>query len=162
MKSHLRTHMKNILRILPRAHFEEANLKLRNNITSDPRWEFVTRVCSYTNFKNELPTSAFNLEVVSSGRELLLPEVTSDKTLTMKPANQIKVERGLTLVLVPGLAFSPGGFRLGRGWGCYDRFIREMRGDPSIIFTGVCFQCQFIESVPQDPWDAPLQEILVI
>lgn len=162
MKSHLRSHIKTILRNLPRDHFEEANTKFRDMVTSDPRWEFVTKVCSYTSFKTELPTSALNLEVVNSGRGLFLPEVTPERSLVMKPANQFLERRGLTLVLVPGLAFSPEGHRLGRGWGCYDRFIRETKHDPSIIFTGVCFRCQLFENISQDPWDVPLQEVIVI
>jgi 5-formyltetrahydrofolate cyclo-ligase len=162
MKVHLRTHIKGILRSLPRDKFEEANLKLRDMVVSDPRWEFVTRVCSYASFKTELPTSALNIEVVNTGRGLFLPEVTPEKSLVMKPANDFLERRGLTLVLVPGLAFSSEGDRLGRGWGCYDRFIRETRQDPSIIFTGVCFRCQLFESIPQDSWDVRLQEVLVI
>lgn len=154
--------MKTILKNLPGTQFEEADLQLRDLVVSDPRWEFVTRVCSYTSFKTELPTSALNLEVVNSGRGLFLPQVTPEKSLVMRPANHFLERRGLTLVLVPGLAFSPEGERLGRGWGCYDRFIHATRDDPSIIFTGVCFRCQLFESIPQDSWDVRLQEVLVI
>lgn len=162
MKSQFRANIKGILKTLPRERFEEANLKLHERITSDLRWEFVTRVCSYESFKTELPTSALNLEVVKSGRGLFVPEVTPERNLIMIPKNIFQERRGLTLVLVPGLAFSPEGHRLGRGWGCYDRFIRETRQDPSMIYMGVGFRCQLFESVPFDSWDVPVDEVVLV
>lgn len=161
MKSHFRAHVKTILKTLPREMFEEANLELRARVTSDPRWEFVTRVCSYESFKTELPTSALNLEVVNSGRGLYLPEVSEDRSLKMVPINHVNEQRGLTLVVVPGMAFSPEGHRLGRGWGCYDRFIRETRQDPSMMYVGVGFKCQLFESIPKEDWDVPVREIII-
>lgn len=62
-------------------------------------------------------------------------------------------------VLVPGVAFSPNGYRLGRGKGYYDKFLSKY----SDLFTvGVCFREQFFLDIPTEPHDVPMQRVLVI
>ena len=56
----------------------------------------------------------------------------------------------LDLVVVPGLAFSSDGKRLGRGKSFYDRFLPLV---PRAAFVGVCYPCQVVEQIPADPWD---------
>ena len=62
------------------------------------------------------------------------------------------------LVLVPGLAFTRDGRRLGRGGGFYDRLL----GDPLLKArrVGVCFEAQIIESVPLEGHDERVEEVL--
>ena len=56
----------------------------------------------------------------------------------------------LDLVVVPGVAFSSDGRRLGRGKSFYDRFLPLV---PRAAFVGVCYPCQLVEQIPADPWD---------
>ena len=56
----------------------------------------------------------------------------------------------LDLVVVPGVAFSSDGKRLGRGKSFYDRFLPLV---PRATFVGVCYPCQVVEQIPADPWD---------
>lgn len=56
------------------------------------------------------------------------------------------------LWLVPGIAFSPDGGRIGRGAGFYDRLLARARG----VFCGVLFECQTMEAVPVEPHDCLL------
>ena len=56
----------------------------------------------------------------------------------------------LDLVVVPGVAFSSDGKRLGRGKSFYDRFLPLL---PRAAFVGVCYPCQVVEQIPADPWD---------
>ena len=56
----------------------------------------------------------------------------------------------LDLVVVPGVAFSSDGKRLGRGESFYDRFLPLV---PRAAFVGVCYPCQVVEQIPADPWD---------
>jgi 5-formyltetrahydrofolate cyclo-ligase len=61
-------------------------------------------------------------------------------------------------VLVPGVAFSPNGYRLGRGKGYYDKFLSKY----SNLFTvGVCFREQFFLDIPTEPHDIPMQKVIV-
>ena len=61
-------------------------------------------------------------------------------------------------VLVPGVAFSPNGYRLGRGKGYYDKFLSKY----SNLFTvGVCFREQFYLDIPTEPHDIPMHKVIV-
>ena len=65
----------------------------------------------------------------------------------------------LSLVIVPGLAFSPSGVRLGFGGGYYDRLLPRCAG---AMVIGVCFDVQIVESLPSEPHDHPVDGLAVI
>ena len=64
----------------------------------------------------------------------------------------------LDLVLVPGMAFSPTGQRLGRGGGFYDRFLSHSEGR---IFTcGLALAQQILPDLPVEPHDQSMDMIV--
>lgn len=65
----------------------------------------------------------------------------------------------LTLILVPGLAFSrEDGARLGRGGGFYDRFLA--RPEVQARRVGICFEAQVFPSIPCEGHDARVDELM--
>ena len=64
----------------------------------------------------------------------------------------------LDVVVVPGLAFTPGGDRLGQGGGWYDRLLPLLADD--CVRIGVCFTEQLVEELPIEPHDARLHVVL--
>jgi 5-formyltetrahydrofolate cyclo-ligase len=62
------------------------------------------------------------------------------------------------LVVVPGLAFTRDGSRLGRGGGFYDRYLRAT--PERTVKIGVCFQFQIVESIPCEAHDISMDEIV--
>ncbi|MCH8552537.1 MAG: 5-formyltetrahydrofolate cyclo-ligase [Natronospirillum sp.] len=64
----------------------------------------------------------------------------------------------LDLVLVPGVAFSPLGDRLGNGAGYYDRLLPSTR--PDCCHVGIAFECQVFHKIPTDPHDRPMHYVL--
>ena len=62
-------------------------------------------------------------------------------------------------ILVPGVAFSPNGYRLGRGKGYYDKFLSKYT---NLFTVGVCFREQFYLDIPTEPHDIPMQRVLVV
>lgn len=62
----------------------------------------------------------------------------------------------LDLVLVPGVAFTLAGGRLGRGKGYFDRLLADVPG----LKCGVAFDCQIVPEVPLEPHDVHLNCIL--
>ncbi|MGH6860796.1 MAG: 5-formyltetrahydrofolate cyclo-ligase [Phyllobacterium sp.] len=66
-----------------------------------------------------------------------------------------------TLMLVPLAAFDGRGHRIGYGAGYYDRAIARLQAinrNPRLI--GVAFDCQQVETVPDEAHDVPLAAIL--
>jgi len=57
------------------------------------------------------------------------------------------------LILVPGLAFTLQGFRLGYGGGYYDRLLAQPGHAPTL---GACFQALLLEELPHEPHDVPV------
>lgn len=62
------------------------------------------------------------------------------------------------VVVLPGLAFDPGGHRLGRGRGYYDRAFGAFGGSPLRI--GVGHAWQILERVPHDSRDRRVDAIV--
>ena len=64
----------------------------------------------------------------------------------------------IDLVIVPGVAFDKKRNRLGRGKGCYDRFLKTLPADtPSI---GLAFDFQIIPSVPSHKHDVSVKKLI--
>jgi 5-formyltetrahydrofolate cyclo-ligase len=64
----------------------------------------------------------------------------------------------LDLVIVPGVAFDKKGNRLGRGKGCYDRFLKRIpKETPSI---GLAFDFQILPKVPAKQHDVSVNKVL--
>ena len=61
--------------------------------------------------------------------------------------------------IVPGLAFTRTGGRLGYGGGWYDRLLAGT--DPSDILLGVAYPFQMVEELPSEPHDIRLTDVVV-
>jgi 5-formyltetrahydrofolate cyclo-ligase len=98
----------------------------------------------------------------------LLPRAYTPAALTrgafgiMEPqgAPLLQLSRG-DLIVVPGVAFDVQGYRLGRGRGYYDRFL-SLPAFSSAYRIGCCFDFQLIDSVPREPHDVCVDEILSV
>jgi 5-formyltetrahydrofolate cyclo-ligase len=63
----------------------------------------------------------------------------------------------LDVVVVPGLAFTPDGRRLGQGGGHYDRFLTRLR--PDCVTIGACFAEQLVDDLPTEPHDTTVEHV---
>ena len=67
------------------------------------------------------------------------------------------VAQDIGIILVPAIAFTREGKRLGRGAGFYDRFLR---GFPQALRLGIAFAEQLSNSLPEEEWDERVDIIL--
>lgn len=58
-------------------------------------------------------------------------------------------------ILVPGMAFTKEGFRLGRGKGYYDKYL----AGKSCFRAGICFAEQMIKELPLGKFDQKLDQV---
>ncbi|MDR1786751.1 MAG: 5-formyltetrahydrofolate cyclo-ligase [Spirochaetaceae bacterium] len=159
-----------------------------------PAYRRAGALLSYLPLPLEADTTPVNTRTLLDGKLLCLPRITGPGRLEICPvdparsipsqtapgalgvaeplgpalsledlAGRLSPERGL-LVLAPGLAFSLGGGRLGRGGGYYDRLIPRLRaaslGRFGLWVAGFCFDFQVVPALPMDAWDAPVDFVL--
>lgn len=65
---------------------------------------------------------------------------------------------GVEMIVVPGVAFDRQNHRMGRGRGFYDRLLKST---PNAYKVGVCFDFQMVDNVPVEPFDVPMDEVVV-
>lgn len=76
---------------------------------------------------------------------------------TMHPKHGIRAKSSeIDMIVVPGVAFDRSGFRLGRGKGFYDRYLKRCHG----VKVGVCLSHQLVDSVPTEPHDHRLDLVI--
>jgi 5-formyltetrahydrofolate cyclo-ligase len=66
--------------------------------------------------------------------------------------------KDLDLVIVPGVAFDKQGNRLGRGRGCYDRFLNSM--PKHIPLIGLAFDFQILPVIPAKHYDVSVHKVI--
>ena len=77
----------------------------------------------------------------------------------MEPADAEIVSPGEVCAwIVPGLAFTRDGRRLGYGGGWYDRFLAAASEDS--LRLGVAYSFQVVEDLPAEPHDIPLTAVV--
>ncbi len=101
--------------------------------------------------KGEIEVLLLDETPAFSGADWRLNHADLDKAKTV-PISDVD------LILAPGLAFTPGGKRLGRGGGFYDRLLSRKRNDARVM--GVCFDLQLLDEIPEEPHDAPMDAIV--
>ena len=63
------------------------------------------------------------------------------------------------LVIIPGLAFSKDGYRLGYGKGHFDRYLNN---NQNILTVGVCLKEQLIDNFPVESHDRKLTFMILV
>jgi len=134
-------------------------------------------VMFYIAFGGEVNTEEMIREAKKIGKLICVPICRKNKE-TMQPAifeEHAKLKKGpygvlepvsealvkpedLDLIIVPGLAFDKKGNRLGRGKGCYDRFLSKLsENTPSI---GLAFDFQILPLIPTTSYDISVDKII--
>lgn len=132
-------------------------------------------VMAFMGTARELDTDPLAARLAAEGRTLVLPRVVGDDLEAALPGETwatgafgIREPTGpvvdvavIDLVVVPGVAFTAAGARLGHGKGYYDRFLSGLAGRghrPAVV--GVCFAEQLVDTLPLDPHDVVMDRVL--
>ncbi|MCE9622702.1 MAG: 5-formyltetrahydrofolate cyclo-ligase [Actinomycetia bacterium] len=136
-----------------------------------PGYRAATSVMAFVGMNSEPDTESLFGLIAAEGKRLLLPRVegselvvcAGDGPLTTSsfgvqeptgPALGLDV---VDFVIVPGLAFTKAGDRLGYGGGFYDRFLPRVMAPNA----GVCFREQLLDDVPTHEGDVRVQQVVV-
>ena len=66
--------------------------------------------------------------------------------------------RELDLVMVPGVAFTRDGARMGNGQGYYDRLLHRVRPEAPLI--ALAYECQLFTELPVSPHDVYMDKVI--
>ncbi|MEM6759947.1 MAG: 5-formyltetrahydrofolate cyclo-ligase [Pseudomonadota bacterium] len=64
------------------------------------------------------------------------------------------------ILIVPLVAFTRSGWRLGYGGGFYDRTLQQLRGRRATLAVGFAYAAQEVAELPLEPTDQPLDLIV--
>ncbi len=139
------------------------------HILGSPAYRKAHQILSYAALADEVDLSAVRLAAYADGKRLFLPAVTpGEPTVTFhevrlgeelregfqgvpEPLCGDPPAAGQSLTLVPGRAFTAEGGRVGRGMGCYDRVLVDLKKlGPT---AGVAYDCQLMDMVPVMEFD---------
>jgi 5-formyltetrahydrofolate cyclo-ligase len=74
-----------------------------------------------------------------------------------EPERMVDVEQ-LDIVIVPGVAFSRGGGRMGNGQGYYDRLLDRVRPDCPLV--ALCYESQLFDNLIVGPHDVFMDKVV--
>lgn len=182
-KKALRTRIKSFIKSLRQQNspnrLQQESQALAERLECHPRFREARRVLLFCSLPDE-PDTLPILERWGEKKQLLLPVVVGDDLEVRAYHGTASLRRGafnileptgerldenrdpLTehdLIVVPGVAFTADGCRLGRGRGYYDRLL--LRPAFSRAYTlGYAFSFQLVESLPVESHDVRLDEVL--
>jgi 5-formyltetrahydrofolate cyclo-ligase len=136
-------------------------------------------VLLYAHHGNEVATDDLAKELIKKGKAVAYPKITNvpglmtlwrirnldalvphkhgirapDVTLS-SPTEPINID----CVIYPGIAFTKGLSRLGRGGGYYDRYLTRLPA--STVRIGVCFDGQLRETLPEEAHDQRVDAVI--
>ena len=148
---------------------------LHNNLFSMPEFVAANTVMLFANLPDEIATFSLIDKSIAMGKKIFLPVINGDDMTAcefkgeykigkydikepLTPHSSLLTPHSIDFILVPGVAFSPNGYRLGRGKGYYDKFLSKQT---DLFTVGVCFREQFFLDIPTEPHDIPMRKVIV-
>jgi 5-formyltetrahydrofolate cyclo-ligase len=76
-----------------------------------------------------------------------------------EPQNSVGVDAGeIDAIVVPGVAFTMDGARMGRGKGYYDKYLSQ--SGCRALKIGVCYREQVVPDIPTEPHDVKMDTVI--
>ncbi len=142
-KPSLRASMRTLRRSLPER--DERSEELWRHLIELPAVAVAETVLAFTSVLGEPETRSLFVWCAATGRLVAVPEADIEASWP-------------DIVVVPGLAFTTAGDRLGQGGGWYDRFLPQVRADCTTI--GVCFAEQILDTLPVEDHDVTMDHVV--
>ena len=131
-------------------------------------------IYGYLPYNQEVRTTAMLQQALEDGKKVAVPKCYGDEMRFIYLEDLSQVEKGYcgipepiedgpvaddpnALVLMPGLAFTKEGLRMGYGGGFYDKFLASEPGHPTLA---LCYDFQMVEHIPTNAYDVPVDVVL--
>jgi len=164
---------------LSAAYVADVSRAVQERLLQSASYAAATALVLYAAKDNEIQTGLIFAAALAAGRRVLFPRVlrASGELLLVRVHGPAELAPGAfgvleptgaetvpvaslgrALICVPGLAFTPGGQRLGRGGGYYDRLLAG--AGPQSLSAGLAYGFQVLDQLPQSLGDQRLNLIL--
>ena len=171
-KSSLRRHIRSLKAATPPDEREAASCALCQHIADHPRFIAAHTILLYYPLPDEVDVRPLLQHF--RDKQFLLPAVVGDDLELRAYRGKDSLRRGafgileptgdaftdydsIQLAIVPGVAFTPDGRRLGRGRGYYDRLLPHLTRAYKL---GVCWSFQLLDDIPAEPHDSLMDSVI--
>ena len=162
---------------LPPTYYKDAGLAMTRLIRDWPGFREARSVLAFMPIKGEVDILPMVREILEAGKTLYLPRVDSTKKGLMSAVEVASLDdlvsgtwgirepakdkpaaspQAIDLVIVPCLAASRDGLRMGKGGGFYDRFMKGYRGETILL----CPEAFILDRVPMGYFDIAYSYVL--
>lgn len=174
-KQHLRQTVRALERSLPERYKAESSRIIAHRLVSMPAYQAAGTVFCFVGARREIDTSAILANALSAGKRLCVPLCVGDGLMELRqitspeqllpgaygileppPESPLTDPDTVDLAVLPCLACSHSGHRLGQGGGFYDRFLSHYRGGAVLL----CRERLTREEIPLEPHDRPVPWVL--
>ena len=175
-KKGLRQKMLAMRRALSANETESRSSSLKENILSLPEYKNAKKIMAFLAMKGESNLDGFIRQALLDGKEVYIPvclperQMEAGRLIDMEhfekgplglrnlPAGyEVTSPESLDLVLIPGLAVSQEGIRLGMGAGYYDRYLARVPFEKRVA---ALWDFQVIPDIPSELFDQKIAKIV--
>ena len=156
--------------------FSAIGAAMWQTLQAQPAWQSAESVFCFVGALHEPDTMPILQGALSAGKQLLVPRIAGPGQMQLVPLQSLEqlqpgafgilepgqalpavpAGSGVQLAVLPCLAATHSGARLGHGGGYYDRFLANYSGQRLIL----CPEALLAQSLPTGPLDEPAQEVL--
>nr|WP_197414446.1 5-formyltetrahydrofolate cyclo-ligase [Bacillus sp. FJAT-29937] len=176
-KKKLRKEIMEKLSMINKPQYEQFSYQIANQLYQDIYWQEAETVGITISKQPEVDTYQIIRKAWEEGKRLVVPKcLPKTRELVFRTLHRFdqleSVYYGLLepieaetdevspneidLIIVPGLAFTENGYRLGFGGGYYDRFLTKYNGHT----LSLAFHDQIVANLPVEAHDIPVSKII--
>ena len=173
-KKELRRQIREQKRAMTEEEIVSRSEKLGQLFLATQAYRDAKSIYGYLPYNQEVRTVPMLAQAIADGKRVAVPKIYGDtmKFLWLDDLDNVaKSEKGIpepiadepvaddenALVLMPGVAFTEKGERIGYGGGYYDRFLAAEPNHPTIA---LCYEFQMVASLPTEEFDIPVDCVL--
>lgn len=173
-KKELRRKIREQKRAMTEEQIVAASERLGELFCSCPQYKEAKTIYGYLPYNQEVRTVPMLEQAIRDGKRVAVPKCYGDQMRFIYMDDLSKVEKGYAnipepvadepvaddptaLVLMPGLAFTKDGKRMGYGGGFYDKFLAAEPNHPTVA---LCYDFQMVEDIPTEDYDIPVDCVL--
>ena len=146
--------------------------EIQDNLRKIDYFRTAETIGAYYSIGSEVHTQDLLQSILNAGKQLALPKVVKNDLIfkkissfsdleqgnfsVMEPKDKCEIVKNLDVVIVPAIALSKNGYRLGYGFGYYDRYLHGKKSTT----IALSYAKQVIKSFTHDDHDVKMNFIV--